>query len=530
MPGKHEIQRDNKMEMKQTYKVLFLTAIVSGLLQSADISVFASDKLDPSLMQIEQRLEEETKMDPNEPDSLAYLRAVGERPVRSVSPRKMIDKRTLTLEECLRLAFISNNEIKQVRQLILAAGGSKLVNNSRFLPTIELISQYEHLRNLGTDNYTDDTHNISATITQRILEFGKDHPLDLSLRNEQRRALFVYEDRVASIFSQVREAFFVVKLKEQQIATRQKLLDQFQRQYKIKQERMDANNLSTKFHVLSARVDMIDQEKAIITLKRERFNRKIELLRLIGLPVGADQVEFKGQMDRFALDDFDMEGMVRLALAQSSDVALAEAELAEQQRLLDQLRFEYVPDLRMTGGYQTENGKIGANLFNDEDTWGLEIEGQPKMPGLKERNTRNLGLLGNELSLGDPEWFAGLQLRIPITEGRAREGRRIRYRAILAQYKAALEDRKDEIELDVRQSYKLLTEQEFQVELAQTEVDIAYERFVIKTELRDVGRIDDDELETFRGKFFTAQEQLLVEQVSLIERQENLRLAIRYFK
>lgn len=530
MPGKHEIQRENKMEMKQTYKVLFLTAIVLGLVQSAQNSVFAAEKLDPSLMQVEQRLEEETKMDPNEPDSLAYLRAVGERPARSVSPRKMIDKRTLTLDECLRLAFISNNEVKQARQLILVAGGSKLVNNSRFLPTIELISQYEHFRNLGTGNVTDDTHNISATITQRILEFGKDHPLDLSLRDEQRRALFDYEDKIARIFSQVREAFFFVKLKEQQIATRQKLLDQFQRQYEIKQKRMDANNLSTKFHVLTARVDMLDQEKEIITLKRERFNRKMELLRLIGLPVGANQVEFEGQMDRFGLDDFDMDGMVRLALAQSSDVALFEAELAERQRLLDQLRFEYAPDLRMSGGYQTENGKIGADLVNEDDTWGLDIEGQPKLPGLKERNTRNLGLFGNELSLGDPGWFAGLQLRIPITEGRAREGRRIQYRAILASYKAALEDRKDEIELAVRKSYKFLTEQEFQVELAQTNVNIAYERFVIKTELRDVGKITDDELETFRGKFFTAQEQFLIEQVSLITRQEDLRLAIRYFK
>jgi outer membrane protein TolC len=240
-------------------------------------------------------------------------------------------------------------------------------------------------------------------------------------------------------------------------------------------------------------------------------------------------------MDSFGLDDdFNIEGMICLALAQSSDVALFEAELAEKQRLLDQLRFEYAPDLRMTGGYQTENGKIGANLVNDndEDTWGLEIEGQPKMPGLKERNTQRLGLFPNEISLNgpDPGWFAGLQLRIPITEGRAREGRRIRYRAILAQYKAALEDRKDEIELDVRQKYKFLTEQEFQVTLAQTNVDIAYERFVIKTELRDFGQITDDELETFRGKFFTAQASYLQQQEQLISRQENLRLAIRYFK
>ncbi len=520
------------MEMKQTYKVLFLTSIVLGLLQLGQSEVFASEKLDPSLMQVEQRLEEETKMDPAEPNSIIYLRAVGERPARSVSLRKMKDKRILTLEECLQLAFISNNEVKQARQQILVVGGSKLVSNSRFLPTIELISQYEHFRNFQSANDTDDTHTISAKINQRILEFGKDNPLDLDLRAEQRDALFSYEIQIANIFSLVRRAFFFIKLKEQQIATRNELREQFKKQYEIKEQRMEAGNLSVKMEVLTARLNMLNEEIVINALKRQRFNRKMELLRFIGLPVGADQVEFEGQMDNFGLGDFDIEGMIFLALAQSSDVALAEAILTEQQRLLDQLRFEYAPDLRISGGYQAENGKIGADLINDDDTWGLDIFGQPKVPGLKEERTQNLGLFGNEISLNgpDPGWFAGLQLRIPIIEGRAREGRRIEARAILTSLKADLEDRKDLIELAVRQNYKFLTEQEFQVQLAQINVDIENERFIIKTELRDVGKITDDELETFRGKFFGAQDQLFQQQEEMIRRQENLRLSIRYFK
>lgn len=518
------------MEKKQNYRVLFLTAIVIGMLKSAEIT--AAEKLELSLRQIEQRLEEETKMDPAEPNSIAYLRAIGERPARSVSPRKMKDKRILTLEECLQLAFMSNNEVKQARQQILAVGGIKLINNSRFLPTIELISQYEHFRNLGSDNVTDDSHNISARISQRILEFGKDHPLDLDLRSEQRDALFFYENQIASIFSQVRRAFFFIKLKEQQIAKRNELHKQFEKQYEIKEQRMEAGNLSVKMEVLTARLNMLNEEIVINALKRERFNRKMELLRFIGLPVGAEQVEFKGQMDDFGLGDFDLEGMICLALAQSSDVALAEAILTEQQRALDQLRFEYTPDLRFKGGYQAENGKVGADLINEDDTWGLDIFGQPKVPGLKERNTQSLGLFGNEISLSgpDPGWFAGLQLRIPIIEGRAREGRRVEARAILTGLKATLEDRKDRIELAVRQSYKFLTEQEFQVTLAQTNVNIENERFIIKTELRDVGKITDDELETYRRLFFNAQDELLTEQVNLINRQEDLRLAIRYFK
>jgi hypothetical protein len=82
----------------------------------------------------------------------------------------------------------------------------------------------------------------------------------------------------------------------------------------------------------------------------------------------------------------------------------------------------------------------------------------------------------------------------------------------------------------VRQRYKLLSEQVFQVELAQENVNIERERFSIQEQLRDVGRIDDDALERFRENFFRTQDGLFGEQEQLIQRQEDLRLTVRYFK
>jgi outer membrane protein TolC len=522
------------MKIRQIYKVVFMAAIVLYWIRFESGIALAAEKLDASLSRIEHRLQEESTMSPSEPNSLTYLRAIGEQPARTISPREMKDAKVLTLEQCLQSAFTSSNEIKQAREQILAVGGSKLINNSRFMPSIELISQYEHFRNFDSDNRTDDATSISAKISQRIFEYGKDNPLDVSLRREQRDALFNYENVIASVFSQVRKAFFFIKLKEQQIAKRQELLEQFEKQHEIKSQRMEENNLSTKMEVLTAYLNVLTERSAINALEREKFNRKVDLLRLIGLPVGADKVEFEGQMDNFALDEnkFDMDGMILLSLAQSSQVALAEAYVAEQQRVLDQLRYEYMPDLRASAGYQDEDGKIGADLFNDDDTWGLDIFGQPEMPGQKASRSQSLGIFGDDVSLGgpDPGWFAGLQLRIPITEGGARKGRQIQTRAILNSFKAALEDQKDRIESNVRKQYNLLTEQKFQVDLQQQNVDIESQRFMIQTQLRDVGRIDDDALERFRENFFREQDNLFSEQGNLIERQEDLRYAIRFFK
>lgn len=514
------------MLTQKTYgSVLVVMALL--LLAQTPQALISAERLELPLEQVEGRLDEESETGGSEPNSLTFRRAVGQLPARAVEPRQMKAKRTLTLEQCLQLAFLNSNEIKQEREQILSVGGSKLIANSRFLPTIEIISQYEHFRDFTSADA--DAGSVGATISQRIFEYGKDNPIDVDLRAEQRNALFNYENRVATVFSQVRRAFLFVKLKERQITTREDLLAQFEKQSEIKQQRMDANNLSVKWEVLTAKLNVLNEQMRINTLKRQRFNRKMDLLRLIGLPVGADQVEFEGQMDSFGLDTFDTEGMIRLALAQSSEVALVEALVSEQHRTMRQLRYEYLPDLRFSAGYQDKAGKVGADLTNRNDTWGLDVIGQPMIRGANEG--QGLGLFGNEVTLGgpDPGWFAGVQARLPVFEGKARTGRRIEARAALNVLKAALEDQKDRVELGVRQSYKFLSEQAFQVKLEQENVSIERERFSIKEKLRDVGKITDDELETFRRSFFAAQDNLFRQQEIMIERQEDLRLAIRYF-
>ena len=319
----------------------------------------ATDPLAPHLKHIGQRLDEEIETNPSDSNSVTFKRAMGELPSREVSPRKMEAEHVLSLDECLQMAFENNNQIKEARQKLSITKGNEIIVNSRFLPNIELIYRYEHLRNFNSANPVDIGSFLFAQITQTILEYGKDNPLDVSLRVEQRQALFNYENKVASVLSQVRRALFFIKLKEQQIDTRQELLKEFKKQYEIKQQRMQAGNLSVKIEVLTAKLNVLNEETRINTLKRQMFNRKMDLMRLIGLPVGAQQVNFTTAKDNFALDHFEIDQMVQLALAQSSEVGFAEAVVAEQKRVFEQLRYEHIPDFHLNAGYQDENIRFG---------------------------------------------------------------------------------------------------------------------------------------------------------------------------
>jgi len=495
------------------------------------VGAWGGEKLDPTLTRVEVRLDQEQRNDRAEPNSPAFLQALGQGAVRKVTHRTTPVQRTLTLAQCLHEAFIENNEIKQFRQGMLEVGGSKLIASSRFLPNVEVISQYERLNDLDATNGFRDLASLGAVLRQRILEYGKDNPIDVALRRKQRDALFDYEDALAGVFSDVRRAFYFVLLKQQQIATREELLQEFQKQYERKQQRLDAGNLSVKHEVLTARLNVLNEKTRINSLQREQFNRQMELLRLIGLCVGADAVQFIGKPDSFGLNGFDMDAMVALSLSQSSQIALAEVLVSEQKRVLDQLKYEYFPDVRIMAGYQDRNGRVGIDLGNQNDTWGMDLYGQG---GLVEEHQHldGIGLFGAEERLAGPERgsFTGVQMRIPVFEGRARQGRRIENQAYLLRLKAALADSKDLIELSVRQRYRLLLEQQYQVTLAKENVAIERERFSIQEQLRDVGRVDDDSFERFRENFFRAQDTLFVQQVLLVQFQEDLREAIRLFR
>lgn len=492
---------------------------------------FAAEKHDTVLTRVERNLDQVSHTKLTDPNSPAFLQALGHVPMQTNDVKPKLKIRSLTLIQCLQESFINNDTIKQVREDMLAVGGSKLIASSRFQPSVELISQYERIENLDIGENAQDSTSLGIVLSQRILEYGKDHPIDVALRQEQRDTLFTYENTIVQVFSDVRRAFYYILLKQAQITTRQELLQEFQKQYERKRQRLEADNLSVKIEVLTARLNVLNEQTRINRLERQQFNRKMELLRLIGLPVGADSIQLQGQSDSFGLNGFNINIMAELAVAQSSQVALAEVLVSEQKRVLDQLKYEYIPDLRFMAGYQDRNGRIGLNMGNDNGTWGMDLYGQSAFTQDQD-HMDGRGLFGAEARLQGPNRgsFAGVQMRIPMFDGRQRQGRRIQNQAYLFRLRAALADSKNLIELYVRQHYKLLVEQQFQVELAQENVAIERERFSIQEQLRDVGRIDDDALERFRENFFRAQDNLFQQQEVLVQRQEDLRETIRLFR
>ncbi len=130
----------------------------------------------------------------------------------------------------------------------------------------------------------------------------------------------------------------------------------------------------------------------------------------------------------------------------------------------------------------------------------------------------------------DAGWSATVKLEIPLFDGFKRRGELAREKARLVQSLHTLRDAVDSVEADIRKVYQTMLERRKELEILKETVAISKERLRVQERLKELGKITDNELETFRNRFFADQDVFFRRQISLMEAQELLRQAMRFFE
>ena len=127
--------------------------------------------------------------------------------------------RRLDVWQCMSTALDRNKEIKEAWHLLQQTQiGDRIITRSRLFPQLELIVNHTNVDRDTTGADYDDTQ-TSLSLSQRILEYGKDSPGEVSLRASQRSALYNLESTIRRVLAQVRQNFYVILLREEQIKT-----------------------------------------------------------------------------------------------------------------------------------------------------------------------------------------------------------------------------------------------------------------------------------------------------------------------
>jgi outer membrane protein TolC len=435
--------------------------------------------------------------------------------------RRIMSARPVTLDECMVLSLEFNNDVQARRAEMTAVGGQKLVVQSRFVPQLDYKLDLEHVDDSGSGVGGAVDHRFGLSKT--ILEFGRDNRQDVLLRQDQRDALFSYEDSVQRVLADVRLTFFTILLRQRQLDERSTTLEGFKSRFEQIQ-RKEAERRTPQLDVLTARLNVLDEELRINALQREVHRRQADLLRFLGLPIALIDVQLEGALEDFELD---VERAVRFALERSTRVAQARATVWEQKRIAKQIGWENAPEIDLRAGYRNERVESGVGLQRDDrGTFGLSgfAEGGP------DKDDPNLADDGDFPDATDDGLFAKLRLTVPLFDGFESKGKRIRELARLERVRHELRGVIDQVEVEVRQAYQTVLERELETKIQKQRVEISKRRLKVQEVLKEEGRISDDALETFRNRFFADQDEFFRLQIALVESQESLRSAMRYFE
>ena len=418
----------------------------------------------------------------------------------------------LGLADCLGAAFSRNRGLIRARQRLEEVRSDAVVVRSRLMPQVSLTAGYDALRSEG-EGRTLDQLASELLLRQRLFEFGPDAASEIQLRADLRQALFDYQDKVYEVSARVWELYHLILLKEQQIALRVASRENFEATFARQQARFE-KRLASEEQKLQAELNVLEEELSINRIRREQLRDKMELLRLIGRPIGLD-LRLSGELAPFTVDQDEA---VRGAVAHDVQIGLTEQLLDEQRRVVREIGWEYAPDLSADAGVADGRRRAGVSVAREGRTWGVGVE-----TGL----TLDEGDRPEEVA--EATWSARVQARIPIFEGGARLGREGLERARLRGLQVQLRDLRAAAELGVRQAYQSMLEAEETQRLQEKSVVIARRRLEIKQQVQEKGgQVDEAVLENFRQQFFTAQEVLFQNQETYISRQAELRRLMGY--
>jgi len=469
---------------------------------------------------------------------LAQRKSASESGVESIvakmlQERAATEARRLDVWQCMSLALDQNKQIAEAWHVLQQVQvGDRIITRSRLFPQLDLIVNRTETDNETTGLDFNDTQ-TSLRLSQRILEFGKDSPAEVSLRASERSALYNLESTVRSVLGQVRRSFYDILLREQQIETRMQLLREFRRDWERKKARFEVRGEEgwrepeiTPSAVLQAEANVMNELGSINSLLRQQARSKIALLQVMGEPIGQN-IELEGKQDETI---FDIEEAVRIALENSIEIARLEEELEEQKRVVRQLLWEFAPDVNLQTGISRRGEDASLNVSNSDDTWAVDVAGERFLHLYDEPETD----VRNDMFefKDDEDFFLDLEVRVPILEGFERVGRVKRERSRLKQAEARLQRAREVAELNVRQSYESLLDIAMDVQLQAHQRDISRHLFDIQSELRDKlpASASEQEYETFRNRFFRDQSSFFSIQSSFIRARENLREAMGLFE
>ena len=374
-------------------------------------------------------------------------------------------------------------------------------------------------------NYSENT--MSIRYSRRLMEWGKDPVSEVGIRANRRLAIFNYEQELRSVLSDLRRTFYTSLLKEKQIQERFALLEAYEKKHRDLQLRYEVAQDVPMIDVLTAELDVLNERLRINTLENDLVALKLDLLKLLGQPLGAN-VKLDGEPPDLKQFAFSMDDIVKLTMDNSYQISYLKQELTEEERELRDISRSYKPVYSGKAGFEDKRTSLGFSINNSDNTYGLDmgIEQWGNLPSSSSASS----LFSTGSSSNDNNKYLGVSVSWVLDDNMKRKGITKKQLEEINEMKAQLEAQAQAEELSARNAYQDLIEAVQQLEIQEDRMNISRRRLDITRKLREFGKVQEFQLDSYRSQFFSDQDRYFEAQETVIKAQETLRKIMGVFE
>lgn len=437
-----------------------------------------------------------------------------------------------SLQDCFAAAGRNNPAIARAAHRIEQTRGERISTRSRLLPHVNLFSAFEKTAPRDSLDDVDGTEEgtMDIALRQTLLEFGPRTEEEYARLKRQRNALYGSEETIVRVYSAIRETYFSLMITREQLVQHDSLLALYTDKLQQTRGRLQ-QGVGLKSAVLTARLNRLEERDRILGLTTDAHVLRARLEELTGVVLPEEFPDYIERYEELALPE---DSCVERAMQRSTAVADAKADADDYLARVREQLWSFAPEMRLAAGIENKGARAGVALEGNHPDgvrqWRLGAEGAYELV----QSDSVIGYPGLEPSpfdLDDPtiRYTAHLAVQLPLFKGLRRHGERIRVKARYEEARSEVIAKVRELEKEVRTAYRELELSRAKRDIQRERVAIANERYSLAETQHELGKMDDDGLDSFREQLFTAQDRYFSMQFQVLEAEEKLRALIRDF-
>jgi outer membrane protein TolC len=280
-----------------------------------------------------------------------------------------IGAQPLSISEAVAIALKKQPQVLIAQANILAAQGRVQQTASSLLPQFGANASYNNQASIVNSGPVLDPFAATVSVQQLLFDFGRTRDLVRQQSALERSVRWSLTRTQQSIAMQVKSAFYDlvqnlanVKLSEDDVATRQKELDEAN-------ARMN-NGLGAPVDVLQAKTNLADGAVSLSTARNAAFTSQLTLAQLMGINPRTPIVPAPAKETPLA-DEGDMEKLVTAAMTSRPDIKTAMEQVAAATYAVSGAQKGNLPRVDAIGGM---NGRGPNDPFATEAaTYGIVV-------------------------------------------------------------------------------------------------------------------------------------------------------------